>query len=166
MVIRLKLSKTFPFPSWLEFRSFLGFTNYYRCFINGYAKVADPLYDQISGNNAAHKKQKIQWTEECQEAFDTLEVLCTSAPMAAFDDFTKPFKLHTNASTIGLDAILYQEQDGKDRVITYASRALSKSESHCPTDDLEFLALKCAVTKSFQEYIYGNTFDTYSNNNP
>ena len=52
------------------------------------------------------------------------KVLCTSAPTLAFADFTNPFKLHTNASTIGLSAVLYQEQDGKDRVITYASRAL------------------------------------------
>ena len=46
-----------------------------------------------------------------------------------------------DASTIGLGAILYQEQDGKDRVITYASRVLSKSESHYPAHKLEFLAL-------------------------
>ena len=36
------------------------------------------------------------------------------------------------ASTIGLGATLYQEQDGKDRVIAYASRALSMSESCYP----------------------------------
>ena len=104
--------------------------------------------------------------EECKEAFNTLEVLCTSAPILAFADFTKPFKLHTDASTIELGIILYQEQDGKDMVITYAIRALSKSESHYPTHKLEFLALKWAVTESFQEYLYGNTFTSYSNNNP
>ena len=104
--------------------------------------------------------------EECQEAFDTLKGLCTSAPILAFADFTKPFQLHTDASTIGLSAILYQKQDGNDRVIVYASRALSKSESHYPPHKLGFLALKRAVTESFQEYLYGNTFALYSNNNP
>ena len=63
----------------------------------------------------------------CQEAFDALKVLCTSAPILAFADFTKPFKLHSNAIAIRLGTILYQEQDGKNRVIVYASRALSKS---------------------------------------
>ena len=90
----------------------------------------------------------------------------TSALILAFADFTKPFKLHMDASTIGLGAVLYQEQDEKDWVIGYVSRALSKSESHYPAHKLEFLALKWAVTDSFQEYLYGNTFASYSDNNP
>ena len=141
-----------------ELRSFLGFTNYYRCFIKVYAKVAYPLYDQISSNNAAHKKQNIQSMDECQKAFDTLKVSVHLCPILAFADFTKLFKLHTGASTIGLGAILYQEQERKDRVITYVSRALSKSKSHYLAHKLEILALKWAVTESFQEYLYGNTF--------
>ena len=109
-------------------------------------------------------RKKIQWMDECQKAFDLLKVLCTSAPILAFADFTKPFKLHAEASTIGLGAVLYKEQDGKDRVIAHVSRSLSKSECHYPAHKLEFLALKWAVTESFQEYLYGNTLSLYSNN--
>ena len=94
------------------------------------------------------------------------KVLCISTPILAFANFNKPFRLHTHASAIGLGAVLYQEQDGKDREIGYASRALSKSESHYPAHKLEFFALKWMVTESFQEYLYGNTFATYSDNNP
>ena len=47
-----------------KLQSFLGFTNYYQHFIKGHAKVTHPLYDQICGDNAAHKKKKIQWMEE------------------------------------------------------------------------------------------------------
>ena len=108
-----------------ELRSFLGFTNFCRHCIQGYARVACPLYDQISGDNAAHKKWKNQWLDECQKDFDMLKILCTSTPMLAFADFTKPFKLHSDASTIGLGAILCQEQDGKERVIAYATSSLS-----------------------------------------
>ena len=61
--------------------------------------------------------------DECQEVFDMLKGMCKSTPILAFADFTKPFKLHTDASTIWLHAILYQEQNGKDRVIAYTSRA-------------------------------------------
>ena len=88
------------------------------------------------------------------------------SPILAFAYFTKPFKLHTNSSTIGIGADLYQEWDGKDRVIVYTSRALSKYESHYPVYKLEFLALKWAVTEIFQEYLYCNAFTTYSDNNP
>ena len=60
--------------------------------------------------------------------------LCTSAPIMAFADFTKPFQAaYQMSSTIGLDAVLYQKQDGEDRLIVYASRTLSKSESHYPS---------------------------------
>ena len=69
---------------------------------------------QISGDNTAHKRKPIQWIKECQEAFDMLKVMCTSTLVLAFADFTKPFKLHTDASTIGLGAVLYEEQGGKD----------------------------------------------------
>ena len=64
--------------------------------------------------------------EECQEVFNTLKVMCTSAPVLTLVDFTKPFKLHTDASTIVLGTILYHEQGRKEQVIGYASRALSK----------------------------------------
>ena len=104
--------------------------------------------------------------DDCQVAFDALKGLCTSTLILAFAAFTIPFKLHTDASTIGLGVILYQEQDGNDRVIRYASRALSENKSHYPACKLEFLASKWAVTESFQEYLYGNTFTPYSGNNP
>ena len=65
------------------------------------------------------------------------------APILAYADFTKPFKLHTNACGSGLGAVLYQtSKDGTDAVITYASRSLSKAESHYPVHMLEFLTPK------------------------
>ena len=117
--------------------------------IKGYAKVAHPLYDQISEVNVTHKKRKIQWMDECLKAFDTLMVLCTSTPILTSLDFSKSFKLHTDASPIGLGAFLYQEHDGRDRVTGYSSRDLSRSESQYPAHKLEFSALKWAVTESF-----------------
>ena len=149
-----------------ELWSFLGFTYFYHHFIKGYVKVACPLYDQISGDNTTQKKKKISWMEECQESFNTLKALYISTPVLAFTDFTKPFKLHTDVSTTGLGAVLYHKQDRTNCVIGYASTALSKSASHYPAHKLEFLVLKWAVTKSFQEYLYSNTFAVYSDNNP
>ena len=87
-----------------------------------------------------------------------LEALCSSVPILAFADLTKPFKLHTDTSTIGLGAVLYDEQDGKDWVKVYTHRALSKIGSHYPAHKLEFLALKWALVESFQEYLYGYSF--------
>ena len=77
-----------------------------------------------------------------------------------------PFVLHTDSSSEGLGAVLYQKQNGKLRVIAYASRSVSKSESHYPAHKLEFLALKWAVHEKFHEYLYGsNMFEVYTDNN-
>ena len=103
---------------------------------------------------------------ECQNAFDNLKELCATTPILAYADFTKPFKLHTNASVLGLGAVLYQVHDGVEKVISYASRSLTQSETKYPVHKLEFLCLKWAITEQFHEYLYGNTFDVYTDNNP
>ena len=75
--------------------------------------------------------------------------------------------LHTDASTTGLGAVLYQKQeDGKERVIAYASRTLNRAERNYDAHKLEFLALKWAVTDRFHEYLYGATFEVFTDNNP
>ena len=74
--------------------------------------------------------------------------------------------LYTDASELGLEAVLYQEQDNEKRVIAYASRTLSSSEKNYPAHKLEFLALKWAVTDHFHKYLYGDKFEVYTDNNP
>ena len=112
-----------------DVRSFTGFTNYYRKFIKGYAKVARPLHELTSGENAKRKNRPVEWDDRCQESFEALKKLCSECPVLAYADYSKPFVLHTDASTIGLGAVLYQKQaDGKDRVIAYASRTLNRAE--------------------------------------
>ena len=83
--------------------------------------MTKPLYKLISGENASKKQKLVKWDSECQEAFDKLKELCTTTPILAYADFGKPFKLHTDASVLGLGAVLYQVQDGAEKVISYAS---------------------------------------------
>ena len=84
-----------------------------------------------------------------------------------YPDYELPFILHTNSSTEGLGAVLYQKQQGGTKVIAYVSRALSKPETNYAPHKLEFLALKWAVTEKFKEYLYGsNVFEAYTDNNP
>ena len=84
----------------------------------------------------------------------------------AYADFKTPFILHTDASSDGLGAVLYQYQDNQRRVIAYASRSLSRSERNYPAHKLEFLALKWAITDKFHEYLYGAEFQVFTDNNP
>ena len=165
---KIKVIQLWPRPETVpQVRKFTGLTNYYRKFIHNYAKVAKPLHQLVSGDNAKLKHTSVQWTEECEELFCKLKELCSNTPVLAYPDYTKNFKLYTDASESGLGAVLTQvQEDRKERPIAYASRTSSKSERNYDAHKLEFLALKWSVTDRFHEYLYGGTFDMYTDNNP
>ena len=160
--------KLWPQPKTVtQVRKFLGFTNYYRKFLYRYAQIAKPLNQLISGDNAKWKRTKVVWTEECKRAFQNLKELCSNTPCLAYSDYTSCFKLYTDASEQGLGAVLAQINSEKvEHLIAYASRTLSKSEHNYDAHKLEFLALKRAVTARFHKYLYGGSFDVYTDNNP
>ena len=161
-----------PIPTTVkQVQSFLGFVGYYRRFIKGFSKIAKPLHAITRGEivNPKTKKRKdnFHWGEEQQNAFESLKHHVTHAPVLAFANFKEPFILHTDASTCGLGAALYQYQaDGKQRIVAFASRGLNKSERNYPAHKLEFLALKWAITDNFHDYLYGNHFEVSTDNNP
>ena len=164
---KIEAIKNWPTPTNVtEVQSFLGFMGYYPWFIPMFVQVAWPLH-KLTSSESADKKATIKWDIRCQQAFNDLKKLCTTAPILAHADFTKPFKLHTDACGTGLGAVLYQiQEDGTKAVISYASRSLNKVESHYPAHKLEFLTLKWAVVEKFHEYLYGSTFNVHTNNTP
>lgn len=182
---KVKALTTWPVPTNLkELQSFLGFAGYYRRFIQGYSHVIRPLTELTSGYPPLRKGNKKpkkptdreyynpkepfhqRWTLQCQEAFKLIIQKLTSAPVLGFADPQLPYVLHTDASTLGVGAALYQVQDGQPRVIAFASRGLSKSERKYPAHKLEFLALKWAVTEKFSDYLYGTDFTVVTDSNP
>ena len=121
----------------------------------------------MSGENANKKKALVEWTTECQQAFEQWKLLCSQSPILAYANYRKPFKLHMDASENELGAVLYQKHsDDTDCFIPYASQTLSKSEKNYGAHKLEFLALKWSVTERFHEYLYGGEFEVYTDNNP
>ena len=118
------------------------------------------------GHPVRKRNSRSIWGPEQHAAFETLQRLCTESPILAYADFKAPFILHTDASGDGLGAVLYQVQEGKQRVIAYASRSLTRSERNYSVHKLEFLALKWAITDKFHEYLYGSQFQVYTDNNP
>ena len=89
---------------------------YYRRFIKDFSKIAKPIREVITGlenqSKRTAKKTLIEWTEAADSAFVHLKKLCTSTPILAYPDYQLPFVLHTDSSSEGLGAILYQKQDG------------------------------------------------------
>ena len=103
------------------------------------------------------KNYKFNWTHECSEAFEKLKQQLTTAPVLAHPDFSKPFILDTDASDLAIGSVLSQKIDGKERVVAYASRTLSKAERKYCVTRKELLALVYFV-KYFRHYLYGREF--------
>ena len=164
---------TWPVPGNIKaLRTFLGFSGYYRRYVKDYSKIVKPLNDLLKGHSTIKgktgkaKPPPWRWGDDESEAFETIKQKLMSPPILAYADFDKPFILHTDASSHGLGAVLYQIQNNEKRVIAYASRGLKNSEKHYPAHKLEFLCLKWAVTDKFHDYLYGNRFEVITDNNP
>ena len=135
-----------------DLRAFLGLTGYYRRFIKDYAAIAKPL------TNLTGSKVSWNWTIECQEAFVTLKRKLLTDPILAFPNFNRPFILHTDASDFAIGAVLSQKDDnGIDRVISYASRKLNPAERNYSATARECLAV-VHWTKYYRPYLFGTKF--------
>ena len=120
-------------------RSFLGLLSYYRAFIPGFSKKAEPLTKLLRG------KEPFVWSEDQQLAFDELKLCLLAPPILRFPSFDKPFFIATDASDTGLGSALLQEVDGKLMPISYASRTLNKAERNYSVTKREALAVVWAL---------------------
>jgi hypothetical protein len=122
-----------------DIRAFLGTCGYYRRFIKKYSEVSRPL------SQACAKNSPFQWTTECQTAFSQLKAALTTAPILAYPNYSIPFILDTDASQVGSGAVLSQQQEGEERVVSYFSKMYSSEEiNYCVTRQ-ELLAIVKAV---------------------
>jgi len=166
-----------------QLQTFLGFTNFYRKFIPGYASIAEPLYGLLRGQVNVGRGKKVsksskrrglrsppmdwKWEFAQQTAFEKLKSMLVSPPILAYPDFDKPFVVHVDASRIGLGAVLYQKtRENKLEVLAYASKSLSPAEKNYSAHKLEFLGLKWAITVKFHHYLYGKPFTIFTDHNP
>jgi hypothetical protein len=139
--IKLAGIRDWPSPTTVkQTQSFLGFGNYYRRFISGFAEIARPLHELT-------KKDKIwNWTNECQTTFETLKERFSTAPVLTMPDTTKPFILETDASKWAIGATLLQKQeDGQLHPCGYLSHALTQTERNWQIYDRELYAIIYAL---------------------
>ena len=168
----LKAIAAFPVPvTYTNLRGFLGIVGHYRRFIKDFARKAEPLFQYLKGDTASKKDEKlnppITAGSAAMGAYDLLKEAVMSTPVLAFADYSKPFLLETDASGLGLGAVLSQKQnDGKYHPVAFGSRSLKPAEKKYHSSRLEFLALKWAVTEHFEEYLRFGPFTVRTDNNP
>ena len=160
-----------------DLKAFLGFVGYFRNYVKDFSSLVKPLNDLTAGYIPLKTQRKLKSkgkspkgsltmksridgmsTNDCNNAFETINRVLTTQQLLGFADMSSPFILHTDASNTGFGACLYQQQGEDVRVIAYGSRGLSKSEAIFPAHKKEFLALKWAVTDKFHDYLYGSNF--------
>jgi hypothetical protein len=134
-----------------QVRSFLGLASYYRRFIPDFSKLVKPITSLLKNDT------KFNWSSRCNEAFEQLKVLLTTAPVLAQPDIEKPFDVYCDASGNGLGCVLMQE----GRVVAYTSRQLRRHEEHYPTHDLELADVVHAL-KIWCHYLLGNICHIYT----
>ena len=156
---KIKAVEDLAAPTTIEMlRSFLGLAGYYRRFIPQFATLAAPLTDLTK------KGTPFIWTDKCQAAFLALKTSLCSAPVLAYPKFNEPFLLQTDASNVGLGAVLAQLDDnGNERVVSYASRTLTPREQNYSAMEKEALAIVFA-TEHFRFYLLGHPFRIVTDN--
>ncbi len=145
-----------------EVNAFVGLASYYRKFVPDFASIATPLTDLLK------KKQpeRVVWTQQCEEAFTLLKEKLVHPPVLKVPDVHKPFTLQTDASDVGLGAVLNQmDDDGEEHPVAYASRKLKPRETRYSTIEKECLAIVWAI-KFFETYLYGQEFTLFTDHNP
>ena len=140
-------------------RSVVGMGSCYRRFINNFSEVVRPLTELTK------KHTRFEGNEERQQAFDQLKQSLSEAPVLAHPDFSKPFKLYTDASLVAVGAVLTQDfEDGK-HVIQYLSRQLTVGQQKWPTIEREAYAITHAVNK-LRHFLLGHKFVVYTDHKP
>lgn len=142
----------FPSPHNVKtLRSFLGMAGWYRRFIKDFSTLVSPLTQLLK------KNIRWEWGQSQEAAFKEIKRLLTSTPILARPDFSLPFTLCTDASNVGLGAVLTQIQNGEERVIAYSSRTLSSAEQNYSVTERECLAVLWGITK-YRHYLEGYKF--------
>ncbi len=102
--------------------SILGLTGYYKGFVKNFASIASPLTHLLK------KDVPFLWKNAQQHSFTTLKGTLTHAPILAIPDYKLPFTMCTDASALGISAVLMQrEEDKHPHAIAYASHVLTSA---------------------------------------
>lgn len=132
-------------------RALLGLGSYYRRFIPNFSKLANPL------TQLTKKNESFVWTEACEEAYNLLRKALIGPEIMGYPKSDCHFILDTDACDVSIGAVLSQVQDGRERVIAYASCTLNRAERNYCVTDRELLAVKHYV-QYYKHYLLGRTF--------
>ena len=122
-------------------QAFIGFVNFYRCFIQDFSTIAQPLFDLTRSDHAWN------WDTKEQEAFERLKMAVTTALILASPQDLEPFHIEADSSDFASGAVLSQKLPGEEKwhLVAFYSKSLSPVERNYEIHDKEMLAIICAL---------------------
>ncbi|KAI9038427.1 reverse transcriptase/ribonuclease H family protein [Aspergillus affinis] len=147
---KVQAIRDWPVPKSLkEVQQFTGLINYYRRFIDGYAKSIIPIFNLLKQN------QKFEWTTQAQQAFDDVKRRITTAPILVQHDPEKLTTIETDASDYAIGMRMTQpDENGRAKPIAFHSRKLIQAKMNYDIHDKELLAIVTAF-KVWRVYLEG-----------
>ena len=140
--------------------SYLGTCGFFREFVPSYSTTAAPL------DALRNRADTFTLNETEKQAFDVLRKILLNAPILSFPDFSKPFYMATDASNVGIGAVLYQLPKGPKypntiNYIFFVSRSLQERERRYSATKRELLAIVFALNRSHY-YLWGRHFEFFT----
>ena len=144
-----------------EVRSLLGMTNFLSRFIPSYSTLTEPL------RVLTHKNAVWKWSRDQQRALDEIKSTLSNSQCLSYFDESLETTIYTDASPVGLGAILTQKDPARDniRVVAYGSRSLTPVEQRYSQTEREALAISWSC-KHFHLYVYGQPVTIVTDHKP
>ena len=114
-----------PIPkNWTDVQAFIGFVNFYHCFIQDFSIIAWPLFDLTRSDQAWN------WDTKKQEAFECLKMAVATALVLASPQDLEPFRIKADSSDFASGAVLSQQLPGEEKwhPMAFYSKSLSLVE--------------------------------------
>ncbi|KAL0173827.1 hypothetical protein M9458_029795, partial [Cirrhinus mrigala] len=140
---KIQAIQDWPTPTSIkELQRFLGFSNFYRRFIQNYSIISAPLTSLLRGT-----PKSLSWNPEAHEAFQQLKTIFSTAPLLHHPDPELPSMVEVDASTTGIGAVLSQAvgEPPLFHPCAFYSRKLSRPEQNYDVGNRELLAIKLAL---------------------
>ncbi|KAG3158538.1 hypothetical protein PI124_g13019 [Phytophthora idaei] len=155
---KVKAVAAWPTPrSQKDLRKWLGLVNCLHKYSAGYAGLARPLPELLK------KDSDWRWERQHQDAFESIRASLQRALVLALQDDTKPFSVVCNASDYAIGcALLQNDADGHERVISLQARQLKAAKRNYPVHDKELLAMKYALVKFWVHLLGSRLFVIYT----
>ena len=133
-------------------RSFAGIVNFVSIFCPELQKLLKPIYELTK------KGKPFIWGDEQQKAFDEIKSRLSKPPVLSMPDKRGRFLLYSDTSKYATGSALYQVQNGKPKLIAYASKRMPEAARNYSITELEMCGLAINIA-SFTHLLKRVDFD-------